>query len=155
MYSGESFRPLKVFCEIIVLSSRFQTIVICLLVCAAGFSECGDPHFDLLMEAERQAGIAVQRCGGAHAEAPRQVLDVTCVEENAHSGEPYEAWTAIVGEQGAALYLGEIAFRRGEEQHVWELRDGRALGAEFTVQRCLVTEDGAQDCDPLQCLEGC
>lgn len=135
--------------------SRFQGLVVCLLVCAAGFSECSDPQFDVLMEAQGAAGMAIERCGGARLDAPEELLDPACVEENQLAHTPYEAWTAAIGRDGAAIYVGEIGFYRDDVAHVWNLRDARELGDALTVRRCVRTAAGNMDCAPEVCLDGC
>ncbi len=126
-----------------------------LLICAAGFSECSDPEFDVLMEAQSASGMAVERCGGPQIDDPDQLLDADCVASNQQAGTPYESWTAAIGPEGSAMYLGEVGFTRDGVKHVWHLRDAREQDDVFSIQRCTYEGTRQLDCAPETCIAGC
>lgn len=122
------------------------------LVLAAGFSECADPMYDIQIDAERAAGMGVERCGGPTFDVPNSVLDQSCVDANIAAGTPYSAWASREDGSGT-VYDGVIGYAVESQRHLWHIEDRRAVGGPLSVVRCVTGPEPS--CEPRQCFADC
>ena len=123
-----------------------------MLVLAVGFSECADPVYDLQIDAERVAGLGVERCGGPTLDVPASVVDRACVDENVAAGTPYSAWSSREEDAGT-VYDGVIGFAVDGSRHLWHIEDRRAVAGAISVVRCVTGPTAV--CEARDCIAGC